>query len=98
MILLTIPIFYPIVVALDVGLPPGDFGMWVAGLVLIAVEVGLITPPVGLSLFVINSMAKGTTLGQTYSGVLPFVISDIVRTVILVAFPAVSLFLVHWLF
>jgi tripartite ATP-independent transporter DctM subunit len=98
MILLTVPIFYPIVSALDFGLTPAEFGLWFGILVLIVVEVGLITPPVGMNLFVINSMSKGTTLGQTYSGVLPFVISDVVRTTILVVFPAISLFLVHWLF
>ena len=98
MILLTVPIFYPIVSALDFGLPPAEFGLWFGILVLIVVEVGLITPPVGMNLFVINSMSKGTSLGQTYSGVLPFVISDVVRTTILVAFPAISLFLVQWLF
>jgi len=84
--------------ALDFGLSPAEFGLWFGILVLIVVEVGLITPPVGMNLFVINSMSKGTTLGQTYSGVLPFVISDIVRTTILVVFPAISLFLVQWLF
>jgi C4-dicarboxylate transporter DctM subunit len=98
MILLTIPIFYPIVIALDFGLPPAEFGLWFGILVLIVVEVGLITPPVGMNLFVINSMSKGTTLGQTYAGVVPFIISDFVRTVILVAFPAISLFLVNWLY
>jgi len=98
MILLTIPIFYPIVTALDFGLPPAEFGLWFGILVLIVVEVGLITPPVGMNLFVINSMSRGTSLGQTYAGVVPFIISDFVRTVILVAFPAISLFLVNWLF
>jgi C4-dicarboxylate transporter, DctM subunit len=98
MILLTIPIFYPIVSALDFGLSPAEFGLWFGILVLIVVEVGLITPPVGMNLFVINSMSKGTSLGQTYSGVLPFVASDVVRTIILVAFPSITLFLVQWLY
>ncbi len=98
MILLTVPIFYPIVMALDFGLSPAEFGIWFGIIVLVVVEVGLITPPVGMNLFVINSMAKGTTLGETYAGVLPFVISDFVRTTLLVAFPAISLFLVHWLY
>lgn len=98
MILLTIPIFYPVVMALDFGLPPADFGLWFGILVLIVVEVGLITPPVGMNLFVINSMSRGTTLGETYAGVLPFIVSDFVRTVVLVAFPAITLFLVHWLY
>lgn len=98
MILLTVPIFYPIVTSLDFGLPPTEFGLWFGILVLIVVEVGLITPPVGMNLFVINSMSKGVKLSQTYAGVLPFVASDFVRTVILVAFPSISLFLVHWLY
>ena len=51
-----------------------------------------------MNLFVINSMSKGTSLGQTYAGVLPFVASDVIRTVILVAFPSITLFLVHWLY
>ena len=98
MILLTVPIFYPIVLALDFGLPPTDFGIWFGIIVLIVVEVGLITPPVGMNLFVINSMSKGTSLGQTYAGVMPFILSDFVRTALLVAFPSVTLFLVHWLY
>ena len=98
MILLTIPIFFPIVSALDFGLPPAEFGLWFGILVLIVVEVGLITPPVGMNLFVINSMSKGTPLSQTYVGVLPFVVTDIIRTAILVLFPAITLFLVQRMF
>jgi C4-dicarboxylate transporter, DctM subunit len=98
MILLTVPVVYPIVTALDFGMPPQDFAVWFGILILIVVEVGLITPPVGMNLFVINSMARDTSLGATYRGVLPFVVSDVVRTTLLVAFPMVTLFLVHQLF
>tara|TARA_R110002124_G_scaffold133942_5_gene296478 strand:+ start:1473 stop:2261 length:789 start_codon:yes stop_codon:yes gene_type:complete len=98
MILLTVPIIFPMVSALNFGLSPDEFAIWFGILVLIVVEVGLITPPVGMNLFVINSMAKSTTLGQTYKGVLPFVASDLVRTAILAAFPAVTLFLVRLLY
>jgi len=98
MILLTIPIFFPIVSALDYGLGPEEFAIWFGIIVLIVVEVGLITPPVGMNLFVINSMAKDTPISATYRGVAPFVISDLVRTVILVLFPAISLFLLRWLY
>jgi TRAP-type C4-dicarboxylate transport system permease large subunit len=98
MILLTIPIFFPIVTALDYGLPPEEFAIWFGILVLIVVEVGLITPPVGMNLFVINSMARDTPIGSTYRGVIPFVISDIVRTTILTIFPVISLFLLRWLY
>jgi TRAP-type C4-dicarboxylate transport system permease large subunit len=51
-----------------------------------------------MNLFVINAMSKGTTLGQTYAGVTPFLVSDLVRTAILVAFPTITLFLVRWLY
>ncbi len=96
MILLTIPVFYPIVIQLDFGLPPAEFGLWFGILILVVVEVGLITPPVGMNLFIINKMAGGAKLGQTYLGVLPFVVSDLVRIALLVAFPALSLFLVRY--
>ncbi|HMA15098.1 MAG: TRAP transporter large permease [Bacteroidota bacterium] len=95
MILLTVPIFFPIVSALDFGLPPEEMALWFGVLVLIAVEVGLITPPVGMNLFVINSMAPDVPLGRTYSGALPFVVSDLLRVAILVLFPAITLALVR---
>lgn len=98
MILLTIPIFYPIVSTLDFGLPAGEFGLWFGILVLVVVEVGLITPPVGLNLFIINKMAKDTPMVETYKGVLPFVASDIIRIILLAAFPIISLIAVRWLF
>ena len=98
MILLTVPIIFPMVTALDFGLPPDEFAIWFGILILIVVEVGLITPPVGMNLFVINSMAKGTSLGATYRGVIPFVASDLIRTAILAAFPVISLFLVRLLY
>ncbi|HEY9537576.1 MAG TPA: TRAP transporter large permease [Kiloniellaceae bacterium] len=97
MILLTIPIFFPVVSVLDFGLPPEELALWFGVLVLIAVEVGLITPPVGMNLFVINSMAPDVPLGRTYVGALPFVVSDILRVAVLVAFPAITLGLVRLL-
>jgi len=95
MILLTIPVFFPIVSALDFGLPPEEFAIWFGILVLIVVEVGLITPPVGMNLFVINSLARDTPIAQTYRAILPFVASDFVRTAILVAFPGITLFVLR---
>lgn len=96
MILLTVPIIFPMMSVLDFGLTPDEFGIWFGIIVLIVVEVGLITPPVGMNLFIINSMSSGTRLSETYRGVLPFVASDLIRTIILVAFPAITLWLV-WL-
>jgi C4-dicarboxylate transporter DctM subunit len=98
MILLTVPIFFPIVAGLDYGLPAEEFALWFGIIILIVVEVGLITPPVGMNLFVINSMSKETPLSQTYSGVLPFVATDMIRTVILLLFPALTLTLVRLLY
>jgi tripartite ATP-independent transporter DctM subunit len=98
MILLTIPIFFPIVSVLDFGLPAEEMAIWFGVIVLITVEVGLITPPVGMNLFVINSMARDVPLAVTYGGALPFVVSDLIRVAVLVAFPAVTLGLVRLLY
>ncbi|MGH1424530.1 MAG: TRAP transporter large permease [Pseudooceanicola sp.] len=95
MILLTIPIFFPIVSAMDFGLTPEEFAIWFGIIVLIVVEVGLITPPVGMNLFVINSMDRETPISKTYGAVMYFVGSDIVRVILLVAFPGITLFLLR---
>lgn len=96
MVLLTVPIIYPIVSTLDFGLSPQDFGLWFGILVLIVVEVGLITPPVGMNLFIINNMAKDIPIGHTYRGALPFVLTDMIRVALLAAFPPITLWLVWW--
>ena len=70
--------------------------IWFGILVLIVVEVGLITPPVGMNLFVINAMDRDTPMTETYKAVLYFVASDLVRVVILVAFPFITLALLPW--
>ncbi|MEM0949297.1 MAG: TRAP transporter large permease [Pseudomonadota bacterium] len=155
MILLTIPIFFPVVTELDFGLvnlielqaaaatealangPPAEIApemlqsieaaiangieltreqmraidirvtqgmanrmeleltaIWFGILVLIVVEVGLITPPVGMNLFIINAMDRATRMIDTYKAVIFFVASDLVRVVILVLFPSITLFLI----
>lgn len=70
--------------------------IWFGILVLIVVEVGLITPPVGMNLFIINAMDRSTPIIETYKAVLFFVASDLFRVVLLVAFPAITLFLIPW--
>jgi C4-dicarboxylate transporter, DctM subunit len=94
MILLTIPIFFPVISVLDFGLSPEHVAIWFGILVLIVVEVGLITPPVGMNLFIINAMDPKTSMIDTYKSVMFFVASDLVRVVILVMFPAITLFLI----
>jgi len=95
MILLTVPIFFPVMMGLDFGLTPTETAIWFGILVLIVVEVGLITPPVGMNLFIINKLARNVPITQTYVSVLPFVASDLIRTAILVAFPPITLFLLQ---
>ena len=94
MILLTIPIFFPMMMALDFGMPSEHVAIWFGILVLIVVETGLITPPVGMNLFIINAMDRSTPMVETYKAVMFFVFSDLVRVAILVAFPAITLFLI----
>lgn len=98
MILLTVPIFFPIVSGLDFGMTTEEFALWFGILVLIVVEVGLITPPVGMNLFVINSMDRSIPISATYRGVMPFVLTDIIRVGILLSFPFITLFLVRLLY
>ena len=93
MILLTVPILFPVVSVMDFGMSPEHLAIWFGILVLIVVEVGLITPPVGMNLFIINSMDRETPMTETYKAVMWFVGSDIVRVIILVMFPAITLFL-----
>ena len=98
MILLTIPIFFPIIESLDFGMTAEATAIWFGILALIVVEVGLITPPVGMNLFIINSMAKDIPMQRTYHGVLPFLITDILRVALLISFPTISLWLVSVMF
>ena len=98
MILLTIPIFFPIILSQDFGLGAEGTAIWFGVLALIAVEVGLITPPVGMNLFIINSLAKDIPITRTYVGVLPFILSDLVRVGLMIAFPGITLWLVSVMF
>jgi len=96
MILLTIPIFLPIVLGLDFfGLDPTSKAIWFGVLALMVVEIGLITPPVGMNVYIINSMARDVPMAETFRGVAPFLISDAVRVTLLVCFPILSLWLVR---
>ncbi|MGH7335177.1 MAG: TRAP transporter large permease [Candidatus Rokuibacteriota bacterium] len=87
MILLTVPLFFPVVVGL--GFDPVWFGI----LIVVVVEIGLISPPVGMNLFVLKSLLPHVPTPTLFRGVMPFVIADVVRLGILIAFPAISLWL-----
>ncbi len=104
MILLVIPFFWPVLVDLNGGLymtaEGSGFGMstedlkiWFGILALIVVELGLITPPVGMNVFVISAMAKDVPMIETFKGVVPFFGAEVARVVLLAAFPALSLWL-----
>jgi C4-dicarboxylate transporter, DctM subunit len=87
MILLTVPIFFPLIVSL--GLDPVWFGI----LIVVVVEIGLISPPVGMNLFVLSSLLPNVSTPTLFRGVLPFVTADVVRLAILAAFPGIALWL-----
>lgn len=96
MILLTIPIFYPIVMGLDFwGMATADKSIWFGILALMVVEIGLVHPPVGMNIYIINRLAKDVPVMETFKGVIPFLASDLIRILLLIFFPALSLYLVH---
>ena len=97
MILLTLPVFFPIVSALDFGIPADEVGIWFGILVLSVVGIGLTAPPIGLNVFVVSAIARDVPIAATYRGVLPFVGADVIRLAVLTAFPGISLLLVRWL-
>jgi len=96
MILLTIPIFFPVIMGLDFGMPPESVAIWFGIMVLMTVGFGLLAPPVGLNVYVVNGLAKDVPIGESYRGVMPFLASDVVRTLLLLFFPPISLWLVQF--
>lgn len=96
MILLTVPVIFPVIIGLDFyGLPPSDKALWFGVLILMVCEIGMIFPPVGLNVYIMNGLAKDVPMSETYKGVVPFLISDAIRMVLLIAFPSITLWLVH---
>lgn len=95
MILLTLPVFVPIVLALDFGMSAEDVAIWFGILVLVVVGIGLAAPPIGLNVFIINKIAGDVPITRTYRGVMPFVIADVIRLALLTALPVLSLWLVR---
>ena len=97
MLLLTIPIFFPMVMGLDFGMAKESVALWFGIMVLMTVGFGLIAPPVGLNVYIVNGMAKDTPMGETYRGVMPFLISDVIRTILFLFFPIIPLWLVGFI-
>ena len=93
MILLTVPVFFPLVTGLDFGYTEEEIAIWFGVMALIVVEIGLITPPIGLNVYAINSLARGVPLAESFRGTLPFLLSACVLLAIIMAVPAVCLWL-----
>lgn len=87
MLVITVPVVFPIIVSL--GIDPVWFGI----ITVLTVELGLITPPVGMNVFVIKAMAPHVGLGEIFKGVMPFIVSDFLRLALLLAFPVLSTYL-----
>jgi C4-dicarboxylate transporter DctM subunit len=86
-ILVTVPIIYPVM--LQLGFDP----IWFGVIIVMVTTLGMVMPPVGINVFVINSIARDVSLGAIYKGVMPFILIDLVRLALLVIFPAIALFL-----
>jgi tripartite ATP-independent transporter DctM subunit len=87
MMLLTVPVFYPVMQSLGLDL------VWFGIVVVVVIEISLITPPIGLNVFVLKSTLPNVELTQIFRGVLPFIAADIVRIALIVLIPSLSLFL-----
>ena len=96
MLLLTVPLFFPMVMGLDFGMPKESVAIWFGIMVLMTVGFGLLAPPVGLNVYVVNGMARDVPIAESYKGVMPFLISDTLRTLVLLFFPPISLWLVQY--
>ena len=97
MILLVVPFFWPVISAMNFGMDEESLKIWFGIAALIVVELGLITPPVGMNVYVINSLTPQIPMRQTFAGVLPFFCAELFRIAIIIAFPGLVLFLPQWL-
>jgi C4-dicarboxylate transporter, DctM subunit len=93
MMLVTIPVFLPLILRLDFGMPPEAVAVWFGILVLTLIEVGQITPPIGINVYVINAMAKDVPMSESFKGIVPFFLSDLVRIAIIICVPTATTWL-----
>ena len=93
MILLTVPVFFPLLTGLDFGYTEEQVAIWFGVLALFAVEIGLITPPIGLNVYVINSLDGETPLGESFRGIVPFLLSGLVVLALILSVPSLCLWL-----
>ena len=96
MILLTVPVIFPVIMGLDFfGLEASDKALWFGILILTVCAIGMIFPPVGLNVYVMNGLAKDVPMIETYKGVMIFLAWDFIRLALLILFPGITLWLVH---
>ncbi len=93
MMLVTIPVFLPLILGLDFGMSQEAVAVWFGILVLILIEVGQITPPIGINVYVINSMAGDVPMTETFKGIVPFFLSDLVRIALIICVPSTTTWL-----
>jgi C4-dicarboxylate transporter, DctM subunit len=93
MIILAIPFFWPMLAGVDFGMTSEQLKVWFGIIALITVELGLITPPVGLNVFIIHGLAEDVPMSETFKGVLPFLAVELLRVGLLIALPSIVLFL-----
>jgi C4-dicarboxylate transporter DctM subunit len=87
MIILTVPIVFPVIK--ELGFDP----IWFGVIIVMTVELGLIHPPVGMNIFVIKSVIEDVKMSTMFYGVMPFIVTDLLRLVILIVFPIIALWL-----
>lgn len=98
MMLLLLPVLLPAILALDLfGLSTEDKAIWFGILMLVVVSVGLIAPPIGLDVYVVHKVAKTVPIGEIYRGIMPFLASDLVRVILLLFVPSLTLWAVHFM-
>jgi C4-dicarboxylate transporter, DctM subunit len=101
MILLTVPIFFPMIMALDFGMSKEYTAIWFGIMVLMTVGFGMLAPPVGLNVYVVNGMIKrkgdAVPIAESYRGVMPFLVSDTIRTLLLLFFPMIALYVLRFM-
>ena len=98
MILLTVPTLFPVIIGMDFfDLDASDKALWFGVLILTVCAIGMIFPPVGLNVYIMNGLAKDVPMIETYKGVVPFLVTDFIRLGLLIAFPGIALWLVRLL-
>jgi tripartite ATP-independent transporter DctM subunit len=97
MLLLTLPVVFPMLMALDFGLSPDEAAIWFGILMLMVVGIGVVAPPIGLNVIVVSSLSPDVPITRIYRRVMPFLAADCAQIALIALFPAIPLFLVRLL-